>query len=46
MAGLQENLVAENAMLPQHLRVPVGTTFNFTNPAGNKSAHGGKIVVY
>jgi PQQ-dependent dehydrogenase (methanol/ethanol family) len=34
-----ENLVAENAMSPHHLRVPVGTTVTFTNPAGNKAAH-------
>lgn len=35
----KENLVVENAMAPQHLRVPVGTTVTFTNPATNKAAH-------
>ena len=35
----KENLVIENAMAPQHLRVPVGTTVTFTNPATNKAAH-------
>ena len=30
---------AQNAMAPQHLRVPVGTTVRFLNPAGNTKAH-------
>jgi PQQ-dependent dehydrogenase (methanol/ethanol family) len=34
-----ENLVAENAMAPQHLRIPVGTTVTFSNPANNKAGH-------
>lgn len=38
--GTTENLVAQNAMAPQHLRIPAGTTVTFTNPADNKSAHG------
>jgi PQQ-dependent dehydrogenase (methanol/ethanol family) len=38
--GGQENLVAENAMAPQLLRVPAGTTVTFTNPAENRQAHG------
>ncbi|GAB6899151.1 outer membrane protein assembly factor BamB family protein [Kineosporia succinea] len=38
--GPTENLVAQNAMSPQHLRVPRGTTITFVNPAGNASAHG------
>ncbi|MCU1323159.1 MAG: dehydrogenase [Acidobacteriaceae bacterium] len=28
-----------NSMAPQHLRVPVGTTVTFLNPAGNAKAH-------
>lgn len=35
-----ENLVATNAMAPQHLTVPVGTTVTFVNPPTNASAHG------
>ncbi|WP_433383448.1 PQQ-binding-like beta-propeller repeat protein [Actinoplanes sp. CA-142083] len=37
--GTTENLVAQNAMAPQHLRIPVGTTVTFVNPASNASAH-------
>ncbi|MET7329686.1 PQQ-binding-like beta-propeller repeat protein [Nonomuraea sp. NPDC005650] len=37
--GPTENTVAQNAMSPQHLRVPKGTTVTFVNPADNKSAH-------
>ncbi|MDQ7904821.1 PQQ-binding-like beta-propeller repeat protein [Phytohabitans sp. ZYX-F-186] len=37
--GAVENLIAQNAMAPQHLRVPLGTTVTFVNPAGNASAH-------
>jgi len=38
--GGTENTVAQNAMAPQALTVPVGTTVTFTNPAGNSFAHG------
>lgn len=38
--GPTENLVAQNAMSPQHLRVPRGTTITFVNPAGNASRTG------
>jgi PQQ-dependent dehydrogenase (methanol/ethanol family) len=38
--GPTENTVAQNAMSPQHLAVPTGTTVTFVNPAGNASAHG------
>jgi PQQ-dependent dehydrogenase (methanol/ethanol family) len=38
--GGTENLVAQNAMAPQNLLVPVGTTVTFFNPAGNANAHG------
>jgi plastocyanin len=31
---------AVNAMAPTHLRVPVGTTVTFVNPADNVNAHG------
>ncbi|WP_051367236.1 outer membrane protein assembly factor BamB family protein [Hamadaea tsunoensis] len=31
---------AVNAMAPTHLRVPVGTTVTFTNPADNANVHG------
>jgi plastocyanin len=31
---------AVNAMAPTHLRVPVGTTVTFVNPAGNVNVHG------
>jgi PQQ-dependent dehydrogenase (methanol/ethanol family) len=36
-----ENLVATNAMAPQNLLIPVGTTVTFINPADNANAHGG-----
>jgi plastocyanin len=32
--------VAQNAMAPQHLTVPAGTTVTFVNPAGNVHTHG------
>jgi PQQ-dependent dehydrogenase (methanol/ethanol family) len=35
-----ENTVAQNAMAPQVLSIPVGTTVTFTNPASNANAHG------
>ncbi|GAA4811721.1 PQQ-binding-like beta-propeller repeat protein [Streptomyces ziwulingensis] len=38
--GATENLVAQNAMAPQHLRIAKGTTLTFVNPADNSSAHG------
>jgi plastocyanin len=38
--GTTENTVSQNAMAPQHLVVPVGTTVTFVNPTGNASAHG------
>ncbi|MEU3794491.1 PQQ-binding-like beta-propeller repeat protein [Streptomyces fructofermentans] len=38
--GATENLVAQNAMSPQYLRVPRGTAVTFTNPPDNRSAHG------
>ncbi|WP_199548142.1 PQQ-binding-like beta-propeller repeat protein [Streptomyces sp. N35] len=38
--GTTENTVAQNAMAPQHLSIPAGTTVTFTNPAGNQLAHG------
>ncbi|MEV7045096.1 PQQ-binding-like beta-propeller repeat protein [Amycolatopsis sp. NPDC051061] len=38
--GAQENTVAQTAMAPQNLSVPVGTEITFVNPAGNASAHG------
>lgn len=38
--GASENLVSQNAMSPQHLTVPAGTTVTFLNPATNASAHG------
>ncbi|MFD1537088.1 outer membrane protein assembly factor BamB family protein [Nonomuraea guangzhouensis] len=37
--GPAENTVAQNAMSPQHLRVPKGTAVTFTNPADNAFAH-------
>ncbi|NBE96286.1 outer membrane protein assembly factor BamB family protein [Nonomuraea sp. K271] len=37
--GATENTVAQNAMSPQHLRVPKGTTVTFVNPADNANAH-------
>jgi plastocyanin len=33
-------VVAENAMAPQVLRVPVGTSVTFVHPADNTTAHG------
>ncbi|REE97600.1 PQQ-binding-like beta-propeller repeat protein [Thermomonospora umbrina] len=38
--GGKEDLVAQNAMSPTHLRIPAGTRVTFTNPRGNTSAHG------
>ncbi|MFD0533357.1 PQQ-binding-like beta-propeller repeat protein [Actinomadura luteofluorescens] len=38
--GGEENTVAQNAMSPQHLTVPVGTEVTFVNPAGNEHSHG------
>lgn len=38
--GGTENTVAQNAMSPQHLTVPVGTTVTFVNPEGNVYSHG------
>ncbi|MBD0735149.1 PQQ-binding-like beta-propeller repeat protein [Streptomyces sp. CBMA29] len=38
--GSAESMVAQNAMAPQHLTVPKGTTVTFTNPASNAAAHG------
>jgi alcohol dehydrogenase (cytochrome c) len=38
--GGTENTVAQNAMAPQALTIPAGTTVTFTNPAGNSYAHG------
>jgi plastocyanin len=38
--GKAENLVADNAMSPQHLHVPIGTKVTFVNPANNRQAHG------
>ncbi|GGF49880.1 hypothetical protein GCM10011519_24840 [Marmoricola endophyticus] len=38
--GGEENLVAQNAMSPQVMTVPRGTTVTFVNPADNKTAHG------
>ncbi|MDH6214370.1 PQQ-binding-like beta-propeller repeat protein [Streptomyces pseudovenezuelae] len=38
--GASENTVAQNAMAPQYLTVPVGAEVTFTNPADNKQAHG------
>ncbi|MEV5897590.1 hypothetical protein [Nonomuraea fuscirosea] len=37
--GATENTVAQNAMSPQHLRMPKGTTVTFVNPADNANAH-------
>jgi PQQ-dependent dehydrogenase (methanol/ethanol family) len=37
--GTTENLTAQNAMAPQHLRVSAGTEVTFVNPADNVSAH-------
>jgi plastocyanin len=37
--GTTENTVAQNAMSPQHLTVPAGTTVTFVNPADNATAH-------
>ncbi len=38
--GTAESTVAQNAMAPQALTIPVGTTVTFINPAGNSYAHG------
>jgi plastocyanin len=38
--GTTENTVAQNAMAPQNLVVPVGTTVTFVNPPDNALAHG------
>ncbi|MER6807907.1 PQQ-binding-like beta-propeller repeat protein [Spirillospora sp. NPDC000708] len=38
--GGAENTVAQNAMSPQHMTVPVGTEVTFVNPAGNEHSHG------
>jgi len=38
--GGTENTVSQNAMAPQALSVPAGTTVTFTNPASNAYAHG------
>jgi PQQ-dependent dehydrogenase (methanol/ethanol family) len=38
--GSTENTVAVNAMAPQVLTVPAGTTVTFTNPASNAYDHG------
>ncbi|MEW2353995.1 PQQ-binding-like beta-propeller repeat protein [Spirillospora sp. NPDC029432] len=38
--GGTENTVAQNAMSPQHLTVPVGTKVTFLNPEGNAHSHG------
>lgn len=35
-----ESTVAQNAMAPQALSIPVGTTVTFTNPSSNSYAHG------
>jgi len=35
-----EESTAGDAMAPTHLRVPVGTTVTFRNPADNRHAHG------
>ncbi|MEV0387928.1 hypothetical protein [Nonomuraea sp. NPDC050643] len=37
--GATEDTVAQNAVSPQHLRVPRGTTVSFVNPADNAGAH-------
>ncbi|GAA4346641.1 outer membrane protein assembly factor BamB family protein [Angustibacter luteus] len=41
--GTTENLVAQNAMSPQNLTVPKGTTITFVNPADNHYAHGAVV---
>jgi PQQ-dependent dehydrogenase (methanol/ethanol family) len=38
--GTAESTVAQNAMAPQALTIPVGTTVTFTNPSSNSYAHG------
>jgi glucose dehydrogenase/plastocyanin len=38
--GGTENTVAQNAMSPQALSVPAGTTVTFVNPSSNANAHG------
>jgi plastocyanin len=35
-----ENIVAQNAMAPQHLAIPAGTEVTFVNPADNAHSHG------
>ncbi|EXG82301.1 PQQ-binding-like beta-propeller repeat protein [Cryptosporangium arvum] len=37
--GTTENTVAQNAVSPQHLRIPAGTTVTFVNPADNANPH-------
>jgi PQQ-dependent dehydrogenase (methanol/ethanol family) len=37
--GTTENTVAQNAMAPQSMVIPVGTTVTFVNPADNRNAH-------
>jgi PQQ-dependent dehydrogenase (methanol/ethanol family) len=34
-----ENSVSANAVAPQHLSIPVGSTVTFVNPAGNVQSH-------
>ncbi|MFT4085476.1 MAG: PQQ-binding-like beta-propeller repeat protein [Nocardioides sp.] len=41
--GATENTVAQNAMSPQNLSVPKGTTITFVNPADNEYAHGAAV---
>jgi PQQ-dependent dehydrogenase (methanol/ethanol family) len=38
--GTAENTVAQNAMSPQHMTIPAGSTVTFVNPQGNTFAHG------
>ena len=38
--GSTENTTAQNAMAPQALTIPAGTTVTFANPAGNAHSHG------
>ncbi|ROO87174.1 alcohol dehydrogenase (cytochrome c) [Actinocorallia herbida] len=38
--GAVENTVSQNAMAPQHLEIPKGTTVTFVNPADNANSHG------
>ena len=39
-----DDMVATNAMAPQNLLIPVGTTVTFVNPADNANAHGAVSV--